>query len=141
MERKKMTSTNYAGIVASTAKKSIDPVQMQSLEQSFRAWASAPAGANRKLSRKRVLLIFLLIRYTGAKLNEILTLHPLTDIDCTKRIVLFQKGDAQNGSTRQVQIPELLADEIKNTLSEFSHSSVTPELFKIDPAHVRRKFL
>jgi molybdate transport system regulatory protein len=87
-----------------------------------------------------VLLIFLLIRYTGAKLNEILTLHPLTDIDCKKRIVLFQKGDSQSGNTRQVQIPELLADEIKNTLSELRHSSGTPELFKIDPAHVRRKF-
>lgn len=135
-----MPSTNHGGIVAATVKRSIDPVGLQNLEQSFRAWAGAPAGANRKLSRKRVLLIFLLIRYTGAKLNEILTLHPLTDIDCTKRIVLFHKGDAQNGNTRQVQIPELLADEIKNTLSELRHSSGTPELFKIDPAHVRRKF-
>jgi molybdate transport system regulatory protein len=135
-----MTPTRHAGMVAATTKKSIDPVQLQSLEQSFRAWASAPAGGNRKLSRKRVLLIFLLIRYTGARLNEIFSLHPANDIDFQKRKVLFHKGDVQNGSTREVQIPELLADEIKNTLSDLRLSSATPELFKIDPAHVRRKF-
>lgn len=129
-----------AGIVATTTKKSIDFVQLQTLEQSFRSWAGAPSGANRKLSRMRVLLIFLLIRYTGAKLNEILSLHPVDDIDFKNRRVLFRKGDVKSGSTREVQIPELLADEIESTLAELRQSNATPELFKVDPAHVRRKF-
>ena len=81
-----MAPTSPAGMVAATTKKSIDPVQLQSLEQAFRAWASAPAGINRKLSRKRVLLIFLLIRHTGARLNEILSLHPVNDIDFPNNI-------------------------------------------------------
>ena len=121
-------------------KKSLDVVQLQSLEHSFRSWADEPYGVKRRHSRKRILLIFLFIRYTGAKLNEILTLHPLDDIDFGTQQVLFHKGDLANGFTREVQIPEPLADEIRNTLEELCHSSTCPDLFKVDPAHVRRKF-
>ncbi|MBI5550314.1 MAG: TOBE domain-containing protein [Desulfobacterales bacterium] len=135
-----MTPDSHAGMVAATTKKSIDPVELQRLENAFRNWASAPSGIQRKLSRKRVLLIFLLIRHTGARLNEILSLHPLDDIDFSSSKVLFHKGDVQKAGTREVQIPELLADEIKSTLGELQLSNATPELFKIDPAHVRRKF-
>jgi len=33
-----------------------------------------------------------------------------------------------------------LADEIKSTLSDLQLENSKPEIFKIDPAHVRRKF-
>ena len=46
-------------------------------------------------SRKRILLIFLLIRYTGAKLNEVLALNPFRDIAW---VVLF-KGDGEPGTS------------------------------------------
>src|SRR4030042_6517358 len=98
-----MTPANHAGIVAATGKKSIDPVQLQHLEQSFRTWANSPSGINRKASRKRVLLIFLLIRYTGARLNEILSLHPVNDIDLQNRSVQFHKGDMKKSGIREVQ--------------------------------------
>jgi molybdate transport system regulatory protein len=135
-----MTPASHAGIVAATGKKSIDPIQLQHLEQSFRAWANSPSGINRKASRKRVLLIFLLIRYTGARLNEILSLHSVNDIDLQNLRVQFHKGGMKKSGIREVQIPELLADEIRNILNELKPLSATPELFKIDPAHVRRKF-
>ena len=135
-----IASASHAGIVSATAKKSIDPVRLQSLEESFRRWADSPSGSHRRWSRKRILLIFLLIRYTGARLNEILSLNPLKDIDFRNHKVLFRKGDAQDAGGRQVQIPELLEDEIKNTLDEFDLKGSAPGFFKIDPAHVRRKF-
>jgi len=34
----------------------------------------------------------------------------------------------------------MLADEIKSTLSDLQLENSKPEIFKIDPAHVRRKF-
>jgi len=135
-----MTPVSQAGIVPATNKKSIDQVQLQSLEHSFRAWANASSGVNRKQSRKRVLLIFLLVRYTGAKLNEILGMNPANDIDLQNHKVLYRKGEMKNRGLRQVQIPESLVEEIKNILNELKPLSVTPDLFKIDPAHVRRKF-
>ncbi len=133
-------SASHAGIVPARAKKSIDPVQLQNLEKSFRTWANSSSGVNRQLSRKRILLIFLLIRYTGARLNEILGLNPATDIDFANRKILFRKKGMIASSCREVQIPELLAHEIKSTLSEFNLSASAPGFFKIDPAHVRRKF-
>ena len=132
-----MPHFDQPGMVATAAKKTIDLVQLQSLEQSFRAWSEAPSGVKRQLSRKRVLLIFLLIRYTGAKLNEILNLDPAEDIDFNKCQVIFRKG---SGSAREVRIPDLLADEIKQTLDEQHLSDKISKLFKVDPGHVRRKF-
>jgi molybdate transport system regulatory protein len=43
----------------------LDAVQLQRLDLSFRAWAQAARGPALGISRSRVLLIFLLIRYTG----------------------------------------------------------------------------
>lgn len=134
-----MTTPSHAGIVA-TGKKSLDPVQLQNLEQSFRTWAEAPSGTNRKISRKRILLIFLLIRYTGARLNEILGLTPEHDIDWERHIVRFLKNDTKKAGLREVRIPEHLADEIKNTLNEFNLPGSAGDFFRIDPAHVRRRF-
>jgi molybdate transport system regulatory protein len=131
-----MTPLSHTGMVAAAAKKSIDPVQLQRLEEAFRAWADAPSGTKRRFSRKRVLLVFLLIRYTGAKLNEIFTLDPLQDIDVQDHKVIFRKGSG----SREVQIPELLTEEIKSTLLEYRMPDMPPELFKIDPGHIRRKF-
>ena len=80
------------------------------------------------MSKMRILLIFLLIRYTGARLNEILSLNLLKDIDFKNRRILFRKGDMDDGGGREVQIPELLADEIKNTLSELQWKFKTRNL-------------
>jgi molybdate transport system regulatory protein len=132
--------SSHARILAETAKKSIDLVQLQSLEQSFRTWADAPSGTKRRQSRKRVLLIFLLVRYTGARLNEILNLNPAKAIDFQNHRVLFRKGNTKDGGCREVQIPELLADEIKTGLGELQAPHSKVKLFKIDPAHVRRRF-
>jgi molybdate transport system regulatory protein len=132
--------SNNARILAETAKKTIDLVQLQNLEQSFRGWADAASGRTRKLSRKRILLIFLLIRYTGARLSEILRLNSVKDIDLQDRRILFRKGNMKNGGCREVQIPELLAEEIKTGLREFQASNSKLKIFRIDPAHVRRKF-
>ena len=48
----------------------LDYSQLNQLEESFRGWAKSSKREDVRLSRLIVLLIFLLIRYTGAKLNE-----------------------------------------------------------------------
>ena len=135
-----ITFSSHARILSVSNKKSLDLVQLQDLEQSFRSWADSPPGQNRKLSRKRILLIFLLIRYTGARLNEILNLNPVTDIDHKNRKVLFHKGDLKNEGSREVQIPELLADEIRTAIGGLQLKALQQKIFKVDPGHVRRKF-
>lgn len=119
----------------------LDPVQLNRLEEAFRQWAQGTPRADVRLSRKRILLIFLLIRYTGAKLNEVLALNPLRDINLDSQSVVFGKPDATpDRPPREVQIPETLAREIQAALDDIAFKESRDGLFNVDPGHVRRKF-
>jgi molybdate transport system regulatory protein len=119
----------------------LDPVQLNRLEQAFRQWAQAPLRADVRLSRQRILLIFLLIRYTGAKLNEVLALDPFRDINHKRHGVVYGRAEAGPGRPpREVQIPETLSDELKEALADPAFRKSLNSLFKVDPGHVRRKF-
>jgi molybdate transport system regulatory protein len=83
----------------------------------------------------------LLIRYTAARLNEVLNLDPIRDIDYSNHSVAFRKaGKESDSGARDVQIPELLTAEIQNKLDLLKGKQLQGKLFKIDPAHARRKF-
>jgi molybdate transport system regulatory protein len=119
----------------------LDTVQLESLERSFRSWADVPDRSDIKSSRKRILLIFLLIRHTGARLSEVLYLAPSTDIDYKNNLVHLCKGGAKSGRPcREVEISEALSAEIQKILDEFQLGSTFTETFWVDPGHVRRKF-
>jgi molybdate transport system regulatory protein len=135
-----MKTASHTGMVAAKTGRSIDPVQLQSLETCFRVWVESASGAHRKRSRKRILVIFLLIRYTGARLNEVLSLDPEHDIDFQNRRVFIRKGDLKHDGAREIRISDALADEIQILLGELQRIKTDPDFFRIDPAHVRRKF-
>lgn len=119
----------------------LDTVQLQKLEQSFRVWVEAPDRPDIGFSRKRILLIFLLIRHTGARLGEVLHLDPSTDIDHRKHIVRLRKGRAENGRPcREVEIAEALSIEIRETLDDPEFKRTFGGILWVDPGHVRRKF-
>jgi molybdate transport system regulatory protein len=119
----------------------LDTVQLNRLEQSFRSWANGAPRADVRLSRRRILLIFLLIRYTGAKLSEVLALNPFHDIDFKHHLVFLGRTEKKNGRPpREVQIPEVLSKEIKSLLDDRTFKKYLGNLFKVDPGHVRRKF-
>ena len=119
----------------------LDTVQMNRLEQSFRGWADGAPRADVRLSRRRILLIFLLIRYTGGKLNEVLALNPFQDVDFKHHLVFLGRTKKRNGrSQREVQIPEVLSEEIKSSLGDSDFKKYLGNFFKVDPGHVRRKF-
>ena len=83
----------------------LDPTDLAKLEQAFRLWERASSRADVRISRKRILLIFLLIRYTGARLNEVLELDLSKDIDAPKGIVRYRNVSGVNSSpAREVQI-------------------------------------
>ena len=129
--------SGIGSILSAQPENTIDLVQLEQLEQSFRAWAISPSSGKRQLSRLRILIIFLIIRYTGARLNEVLTLSQV-DIDLKGHRVHFRK-EGQDGG-RYVQIPEQLANEMKSVMDQLSSQNSPVEIFKIDAAHVRRKF-
>ena len=138
----KATVSSHARILSGAdPARCLDTIQLQRLEESFRQWAESSQNPHLRWSRKRILLIFLLIRYTGARLNEVMNLDPLRDIDFNNNIIQMRKiGTGGNDSCREIQIPELVSADIRNTLKELPSHHVQGKIFKVDPGHVRRKF-
>lgn len=120
----------------------LDSLQLHELEQSFQKWLEDSASRrDLYISRRRIYLIFLIIRYSGAKLNEVLKLNPMHDIDTDRHCLVIRsnEGDSLSGS-REVQIPEAISKTLRNILLEPQEKDSLQNLFDIDPAFVRRKF-
>jgi molybdate transport system regulatory protein len=119
----------------------LDSVQLDRLEQAFREWAKQSPRADVQLSRRRILVIFLLIRYTGAKLNEVLALDPLKRIDYDRQVVDLGNGDPDaRTEQRTVRISTVLASELEQMLNDPSFRQFLEKQFNVDPGFVRRKF-
>lgn len=119
----------------------LDSAQLSRLEQDFRRWAENSPREDVRRARRRILIIFLIIRYTGAKLNEVLALNPLEDIDLKENAVVFRNtGADKDNKHRRVQISEILSKEIQAILSEPFFQNALRDLLDIDPGFVRRKF-
>lgn len=119
----------------------LDTLQLNQLEISFREWVHDSQRKDVQLSRWRVLLIFLLIRYTGAKLNEVLALNPFIDIDVKNSTVLFNSTHKNKESeTRKIHISQSLSCEIETALADTEFRESLQAMFMVDPAFVRRKF-
>ncbi len=119
----------------------LDPIQLHKLEQSFRDWAEASVRADVRLSRLRILTIFLLIRYTGGKLSEVLGIDPERDIDFENHFVRFGGARKKSGrSQRIVHISEALSREIKEKFAELPSQKTAGNPLKVDPGFVRLKF-
>jgi len=119
----------------------LDAQQLYELEQSFRQWAKSSSRKDIQNSRKRILLIFLIIRYTGARLNETLSLDLSTDLnDKTSEIRFCRKHSGIDAGCREVRIPEAVSLDIRVISSELQ--SVWPEdvMLRVDPAHIRKNF-
>ena len=119
----------------------LDPTGLARLEQSFRSWTEDSARADVRESRKRILLIFLLIRYTGARLNEVLGLDLSKNVDVAKRVVRYGDVEATKGSPqREVQISSELMSEIQDATNDPAVGGETGFSLRVDAGHVRRKF-
>jgi molybdate transport system regulatory protein len=128
----------YAG---SQEARCLDPTQLAKLELEFRKWADNASRTDVRASRKRILLIFLLIRYTGARLNEVLAIDPVREINSSKCSVSYGKArQTGSGLVREVQISSELMSEIQAMLNDNLVSKKDRAWLGVDAAHVRRKF-
>lgn len=119
----------------------LDLTELATLEQSFRAWLEESPRTDIRASRTRILLIFLLIRYTGARLNEVLGLDLTKHIDLTRRVVRYGDFETQQkGTYREVHISSQLTAEIHEMMKGFATAGESARLLKVDEGHVRRKF-
>lgn len=133
---------DHGRIVAQTNQaRCLDSAQLGQLESAFRQWAAGSPRADVGLARRRILLVFLLIRYTGAKLNEVLALNPMDDIDFEHQTVTYRGGGPDGpASPRVVQISGSLGNEIQAALADPAFGGRQAAVFGVDPGFVRRKF-
>ncbi|MDT8377952.1 MAG: TOBE domain-containing protein [Desulfotignum sp.] len=119
----------------------LDTAQLHQLEQAFRKWAAESPRADVRFSRRRILITFLLIRYTGAKLNEVLGINPLTDIDIKRHAVTYGSTGPETGSKpRMVHLSKSLCHEILNLIHTPLFKKKQGQMPGLDPGFVRRKF-
>ena len=119
----------------------LDTTQLKQIDQSFRDWANHSHRTDVRFSRQRILLIFLLIRYTGAKLSEVLALNPFEDIDWIRHVVVFRSSAVGASSEqREVQISEALSREIQDKIGNPQFREYSEAILDLDPGFVRRNF-
>lgn len=112
--------------------------QLAAMEASFRAWAEA-GRTDKRLARRRILLIFLLIRYGGVKLNEVLTLDLCQALDRAANTLHIPGGEGK--SARNIALGEHIGGEIRQYLQDQAFCAyLTQNGLRVDPAFVRRKF-
>jgi molybdate transport system regulatory protein len=123
--------------------RSLDPAQLIALESAFRRWTEAARRRADQLSRRRLWLIFLLLRSTGARLGEVLALDAGRDLDLTlsRSVAMFRSG----AGAREVPLPADVAEELRVALEDQDLiESLGPggasRMFDMDQGHVRRKF-
>jgi molybdate transport system regulatory protein len=71
----------------------------------------------------------------------VLSLDPKRDFDLERNIIRFDKSTGhKNLNSREVQIPEVISAEIEEMINDKESRWPEGTIFRIDPAHIRRKF-
>lgn len=120
--------------------KHLNTEELETLTQSFRIWAKASRRPATMFARGRIWLIYLLLRYTGGKLGEILALDPQRGIDLAEGTVLLG-GDPEDGSKpREVRLPDEARREVASYLNNPAFMMSRERVFGVDGGYIRRKF-
>lgn len=115
--------------------KYLEPGQLEILTRSFREWLHAARDARTRQARTRIWLLFLLLRYTGMRLGEILDLDDCADFDLPRGVVMV-RGDAP----REIPLPTEVVDALVHFFEHPMSMELRGQIFRMDQGYVRRKF-
>ncbi|MDR2161344.1 MAG: TOBE domain-containing protein [Desulfovibrio sp.] len=113
----------------------LDAGQLAAATRSFSLWFRRTRAGTWRLSRGRVWLAFLLIRYGGLRLGEVLALDDLADVDIPGDRILVRGGRA-----REVLIPREAMRDMAEILESPMSAGLRSRLLRLDPGYLRRKF-
>jgi molybdate transport system regulatory protein len=118
----------------------LDGVQVERLTEAFRIWnESAPSSYIRRV-RGRYWLSFLLLRFTGARIGEVLRIDDATDIDFRQsEIRIVSPGSYPRKLVlRVIPVPLEVIERVLDYLSEFP--AMRGRVFALDQGNFRREF-
>jgi molybdate transport system regulatory protein len=113
----------------------LDIVALARTTSVFAAWRERAANPTQRRSRSRIWLIFLLLRYGGLRLGEVLSLDDREDIDPHGAFLRVRGSYA-----RVVQMPNDVMGVIRELLEEPMFLGLRGKLAAIDQGYLRRKF-
>lgn len=110
--------------------------QLRLLQGAFDAWRDKARRGDSLRSRERLRMVFLLLRHTGARLGEILSLDDRTALDPSNCLITLGRPDAP----RQAPLPAALCRELSAFLDGPLAAGQRGRVFHADPGYVRRVF-
>jgi len=116
----------------------LEPLQLIQLEWSFRQWVKMTSDYETRLTRQRILILFLLFRYCGVTLRETLALDLETDLKAHS--ILIRHLDAPSVMAREIPLVEHIAREIRESLQNLDISSGFVEAEVLTPMVVQHAF-
>ena len=112
--------------------------QLHCLEKAFDTWVARAKGSRSIVARNRARLVFMLLRYTGAKLGEILELDDRTDFALAYRKVVLGNRTDEGKNRREVYLPESLHNELKQVIRNSDYASLRGVIFRLDQGYMRK---
>ncbi|SIO12118.1 TOBE domain-containing protein [Halodesulfovibrio marinisediminis] len=126
----------HAIFTVSDSLRYLEPQQIKMFLQSFDAWCAATDRQEYVRSRQRMRALFLLLRFTGARLGEVLALDDRTAFDFSRKTVCLGHGETE----RDVPLESFVSDAIQEVLESAMGCSLRGHFFHMDPGYVRRIF-
>ena len=116
--------------------------QLNNLITTFQSWYDDKSISNTKRRiRGRYWLVFLTLRFTGARISEVINIKH-EDIDFRnaeiRLITLKRHNPRKRGQYRIVPVPSNLTSEIANYIVEYPH--MRDKVFKVDRSNFNKVF-
>lgn len=111
---------------------------MVRLDQAFVAWVAKARGKRSSMSRNRCRIVFLILRYTGAKLGEVLAIDDGEDLNLNARKLRLGGRGEDPRHWREVHLPQELFTELSQIVRNPDYTALRGTLLALDQGYVRR---
>ena len=112
--------------------------QVCALTDTFQSWYDEPSHRSTKKVRGRYWLTFLVLRYTGARLQEVLLLDDSQDIDYRLGEIRLVTLKRRKKVCRTVPVPQQVVTEVARYLAEYP--MMRSQVFKLQQGNFRNVF-
>ena len=133
---------NSFPMVASSPIQYLTPTQLNNLVEAFQNWFDQSPTTTKRRIRGRYWLAFLVLRFTGARIGEVLKIDDTTDINFReaeiKLITLKRHNPKKKNHSRIIPIPSNVIAEIATYIAEFPEQR--GKIFKLDQGNFRKVF-
>lgn len=118
--------------------KYLTEAQVNALTEVWQSWFDDTKTAGKRKQRGRYWLTFLFLRFTGARIGEVLAINDDVDVNFRTAEVKIHTLKRKKGTTRTVFVPSEVIAELATYLAEFP--DMRGKVFKIQHANFRKKF-